>query len=87
MSLIFDIPAVATPTLVSLVTAIPVLYGVILAVVGDREATVEREPEFAELLTEITASKVFSADELPKPTEEQRKPPKIEVDTGQARLH
>jgi hypothetical protein len=51
------------------------------------EATVEREPEFAELLTEITASEVFSADELPEPTEEERKPPMIGVDTGQARLH
>jgi predicted helicase len=51
------------------------------------EATVEREPEFAELLAEITASEVFTADELPKPTEEERKPPKAEVDTGQDRLH
>lgn len=51
------------------------------------EATVEREPEFAELLTEITASETFSADELPEPTEEERKPPIIGVDTGQARLH
>ncbi|MBA2712331.1 MAG: hypothetical protein H0U55_02095 [Rubrobacteraceae bacterium] len=51
------------------------------------EATVEREPEFAELLTEIVASEVFNADELPQPTEDERKPPKIEVDTGQDRLH
>ncbi len=50
------------------------------------EATVEREPEFAELLAEITASEVFTADELPEPTEEERKPPKMEVDTGQDTL-
>lgn len=51
------------------------------------EATVEREPELAELLAEITSSEVFTADELPEPTEGERKPPKREVDTGQARLH
>ena len=51
------------------------------------EATVEAEPEFAELLTRIIASEVFNADELPEPTEEERKPPRIGVDTGQARLH
>ena len=51
------------------------------------EATIERESEFAQLLAEIVASEVFTADELPEPTEEERKPPKIEVDTGQDRLH
>ena len=51
------------------------------------EATVEKEPEFEELLAEITSSEVFTADELPEPTEEERKPPKQEVDTGQDRLH
>ena len=51
------------------------------------EATVEREPEFAELLAEITASEVFTADELPEPTKAERKPPKVEVDTGQDTLH
>jgi predicted helicase len=51
------------------------------------EATVEREAELAELLAEITASEVFTADELPEPTEEERKPPKIEFDTGQDSLH
>jgi len=50
------------------------------------EATVEREPEFAELLAEITASEFFTPDELPEPTEAERKPPKVEVDTGQDTL-
>ena len=51
------------------------------------EETVEREPELAELLAAIISSDVFATDELPEPTEEERKPPTIEVDTGQARLH
>ena len=51
------------------------------------EATVEKEPELAELLTEITSSEVFADDELPDPTDEERKPPKPEADTGQATLH
>ncbi len=50
------------------------------------EATVDRESEFAELLTEITASDTFAAGELPQPTEAERKPPKLEVDTGQDEL-
>ena len=51
------------------------------------EATVEREPELAELLTEITSSDGFSADDLPEQTEEERKPLKVEVDSSQDRLY
>jgi hypothetical protein len=51
------------------------------------EATLEKEPELAELLVEITASEVFTADEFPEPTKEERQPPRVEVDTGQDRLH
>ena len=50
------------------------------------EATVEKEPELAELLAEITSSEVFTADELPKPPEEERKPPKLEAGTIQGKL-
>jgi hypothetical protein len=51
------------------------------------EATVEREPVLAELLTDITASEIFNAEELPEPTEDERKPPRLEVDSGQDSLH
>lgn len=51
------------------------------------EATVEKEPELAALLEEIIASEVFTADELPEPAEEERKPPRVEVDSGQDSLH
>jgi len=51
------------------------------------EATVEREPEFAELLAEITSSEVFTADELPEPTEEERTPPKVETGAAQDKLY
>ena len=50
------------------------------------EATVEREPELANLLAEITSSEVFTADELPEPTEEERKPPKTKPATSQDAL-
>lgn len=47
------------------------------------EATVEKEPELAELLAEITNCEVFTADELPQPAEEERKAPKMEKDNLQ----
>ncbi len=50
------------------------------------EATVEKEPELAALLQEITASGVFTAEELPEPTEEERKPPKPQAETSQDAL-
>jgi hypothetical protein len=50
------------------------------------EATVDKEPELAELLTEITGSEVFTAEELPTPTDEERKPPKIKADNLQDEL-
>lgn len=50
------------------------------------EATVEKEPALAEFLAEISASEVFAADELPEPTEEERKPPRGETGTGQEQL-
>ena len=51
------------------------------------EATVEKERKLAELLAEITSSEVFTADELPEPTEEERKPPKLEKDATQDTLY
>lgn len=47
------------------------------------EATVGKEPELAELLAEITNSEVFTAGELPQPTEEERKAPKMGKDNLQ----
>jgi hypothetical protein len=38
-------------------------------------------------MPEVVSSEVCAADELPGPTAAERKPPKVEVDTGQARLH
>ena len=51
------------------------------------EATVEKEPELAELLAEIASSEVFTADELPEPTEEERKSPKLEKEATQDALY
>jgi len=51
------------------------------------EATVEKEPELAALLEEIIASEVFTADQLPNPTEEERKPPKTQTGTSQDALY
>ena len=39
------------------------------------EETVRLEPEGAALLDEVCASELFTADELPTPTEEERLPP------------
>lgn len=50
------------------------------------EATVEKEPELAELLSEIAGSEIFTADELPTPTDEERKPPKVKADSLQDEL-
>lgn len=50
------------------------------------EATVEKEPELASLLVEITASKVFTATELPEPAEEECKAPKPEANKLQDEL-
>ena len=40
------------------------------------EATVSLQPEGAALLEEVCASELFSSDELPKPTDEERQPPR-----------
>lgn len=40
------------------------------------EATLEREPELAAFLEEVTAGPIFEAEELPKPSEDEKKPPK-----------
>ncbi len=39
------------------------------------EATVQGEPELRQLLAEITSFEVFASEELPEPTDEERKPP------------
>ena len=41
------------------------------------EATVALEPEGVALLDEVCASPLFSADDLPTPTSDERKPPKV----------
>ncbi len=50
------------------------------------EATVEKEPELAGLLAEITGSEVFTADELPTPTKAAREPPKAKPVNRQDKL-
>ncbi|MGI9048744.1 MAG: type ISP restriction/modification enzyme [Rubrobacteraceae bacterium] len=40
------------------------------------EATVEREPELAAFLEEVTAGPIFEAEELPLLSEDEKKPPK-----------
>ena len=39
------------------------------------EATIDLQPEGAALLEEVCASDLFTADELPTPTDQERKPP------------
>ncbi len=51
------------------------------------EATVDKEPELAALLQAITASGVFTTGELPKPTEEERKPPRFQTEASQEALY
>ena len=41
------------------------------------ESTIELEPEGEALLDEVCASPLFTADELPTPTDAERKPPKV----------
>ena len=50
------------------------------------EATVEKEPELAALLEEIIAAEVFTADQLPNPTNEERKPPRPQTEASQDML-
>ncbi len=40
------------------------------------EATIEREPELAAFLEGVTAGPIFEAEELPHPSEDEKKPPK-----------
>ena len=47
------------------------------------EATVALEPEGAALLDEVCASPLFSADDLPTPTNEERKPPTVAPHEGE----
>jgi hypothetical protein len=51
------------------------------------EATVEKEPELAALLEEIITSEVFTADQLPNPTDEERKPPRPQTEASQDMLY
>ncbi len=50
------------------------------------EATVEKEPELAALLEEVIASEVFTADQLPNPTDDERKPPRPQTGASQDML-
>ena len=47
------------------------------------EATVALEPEGVTLLDEVCASPLFSADDLPTPTKEERKPPNVAPRQGE----
>ena len=47
------------------------------------EATLALEPEGATLLDEVCASPLFSADDLPIPTNEERKPPTVAPHEGE----
>lgn len=46
------------------------------------EATLNMEPELENLLDEVVAGPCFTADELPTPTEAERKPPKPDAGPG-----
>jgi len=54
----------------------------LLALLWVLEATIERETELENLLTEIVESELFTADEFPDPTDEERQPPRAEYDAG-----
>lgn len=56
----------------------------LLEVLWVLEATIAMYPALDAFLTEVVAGETFSADELPKPTDAERKEPKIE--TRQLRL-
>ena len=47
------------------------------------EATIALEPEGAALLDEVCVSPLFSADDLPTPTNEERKPPNVALREGE----
>ena len=47
------------------------------------EATLVLEPEGAALLDEVCASPLFSADDLPTPTPDERKPPSVAPREGE----
>ena len=47
------------------------------------EATLALEPEGVALLDEVCASPLFSADDLPTPTKEERKPPNVAPREGE----
>ena len=47
------------------------------------EATIDLEPAGAALLDDVCASPLFSADDLPTPTKEERKPPNVAPHEGE----
>ena len=47
------------------------------------EATIEREPELADFLQAIVENPTFEAGELPRPSEEEKKPPRREAEATQ----
>ena len=47
------------------------------------EATLNLQPQGADLLGEVCASELFSRDELPSPSNEERKPPNNLPATGE----
>ena len=46
------------------------------------EATLDMEPELEKLLDQVVAGPCFTADELPTPTEAERKPPRPDAGPG-----
>jgi hypothetical protein len=44
------------------------------------EATVEKQPELADLLDQVVNSPTFTAAEFPEPTSDEREPPRNEDD-------
>ena len=47
------------------------------------EATLNLQPQGADLLDEVCASELFSSDELPSPSNDERKPPNNLLETGE----
>ena len=55
----------------------------LLALLWVIEATLDLQPEGADLLDQVCSSELFRADELPSPSDEERKPPKNIPSTGE----
>lgn len=61
-------------------------YRELLELIWVLEHTIEREPKLKDFLDNVVASPVFQATDLPRPREDERKPPKREAEAAQEGL-